>query len=63
MITYYWFPQRSPAWYSIREGKWTGSTIIELLKGKKTIPEFSDYDKPLYEARPDARAVSHRSVC
>lgn len=49
-ITYYWFPQRTPAWYAIREGKWTGSTIIELLKGKTTIPEFSDYDN-LYMKR------------
>ena len=49
-ITYYWMPQRSPAWYAIRENKWTGSTIIELLKGKNTIPEFSDYDN-LYMRR------------
>lgn len=43
-------PQRSPAWYAIREDKWTGSTIIELLRGKKSIPEFSGYDN-LYMRR------------
>ena len=43
-------PQRSPEWYSIRAGKWTGSTIIELLRGKTVIPEYSDYDN-LYMKR------------
>lgn len=49
-IKFYWFEQRSPEWYAIREGKWTGSTIIELLKGKTKIPSFSDYDN-LYMKR------------
>lgn len=43
-------PQRSESWYKIRENRWTGSTIIELLKGKTTIPESSDYDN-LYMKR------------
>lgn len=49
-ITYYWFAQRSPEWYDKRKNLWTGSTIIELLKGKTTIPAFSDYDN-LYMKR------------
>lgn len=43
-------PQRSPAWYAIREGKWTGSTVIGLLQGKTKVPESSDYDN-LYMKR------------
>lgn len=49
-ITYYWIKQRSETWYNLRKNLWTGSTIIELLKGKTTIPEFSDYDN-LYMKR------------
>lgn len=49
-IKYYWIGQRSDLWYAIRIGKWTGSTIIELLKGKTTVPEASDYDN-LYMKR------------
>lgn len=45
MIRYYYFAQRSPQWYVYRTGKWTGSTAIDLLGGKKTPPENdSDYD-------------------
>lgn len=39
MIRYYHFEQRSPIWHTYRKGKWTGSTAIDLLKGKKTPPE------------------------
>lgn len=39
MIRYYNFEQRSPKWYIYRKDKWTGSTAIDLLKGKKTPPE------------------------
>ena len=39
MIRYYHFPQRSPKWYIYRKDKWTGSTAIDLLKGKQTPPE------------------------
>lgn len=34
MIRYYSFPQRSERWYTYRKDKWTGSTAIDLLKGK-----------------------------
>src|ERR1035437_680116 len=34
MIRYYNFEQRSPIWYTYRKDKWTGSTAIDLLKGK-----------------------------
>ena len=45
MIRYYNFSQRSKQWYVYRTGRWTGSTAIDLLKGKKTPPESdSDYD-------------------
>lgn len=45
MIRYYSFPQRSPQWYAMRRGRWTGSTAIDLLSGKNTPPESdSDYD-------------------
>ena len=45
MIRYYNFEQRSPQWYTYRKDRWTGSTAIDLLKGKKTPPENdSDYD-------------------
>ena len=39
MIRYYNFPQRSEKWYTYRKGRWTGSTAIDLLKGKKAPPE------------------------
>jgi len=39
MIRYYNFEQRSEKWYIYRKGKWTGSTAIDLLKGKKSPPE------------------------
>lgn len=45
MIRYYNFAQRSPQWYAMRLGRWTGSTAIDLLKGKKTPPETGiEYD-------------------
>ena len=45
MIRYYNFAQRSPQWYTLRLDRWTGSTAIDLLKGKKTPPDNdSDYD-------------------
>lgn len=45
MIRYYNFKQRSPKWYAYRKDKWTGSTAIDLLKGKSTPPESdSTYD-------------------
>src|ERR1700685_2649236 len=45
MIRYYNFAQRSPQWYIYRKDKWTGSTAIDLLKGKKIPPDNdSDYD-------------------
>lgn len=45
MIRYYNFPQRSPQWYTYKKDKWSGSTAIDLLKGKNTPPEVdSDYD-------------------
>lgn len=39
MIRYYNFPQRSEKWYTYRKGRWTGSTAIDLLKGKQAPPE------------------------
>ena len=42
MIRYYGFEQRSEQWQKYRKGKWTGSTAINLLTGKKIPPE-SDY--------------------
>lgn len=45
MIRYYNFEQRSPQWYTYREGRWTGSTAIDLLRGKPTPPVGDDsYD-------------------
>jgi hypothetical protein len=45
MIRYYKFPQRSPIWHKYREGKWTGSTAIDLLRGKLTPPQSdNNYD-------------------
>lgn len=45
MIRYYHFAQRSKQWYVMRLGRWTGSTAIDLLKGKKTPAENDgDYD-------------------
>ncbi len=45
MIRYYSFDQRSEKWRTYRKDKWTGSTAIDLLRGKKTPPESdSDYD-------------------
>lgn len=45
MIRFYNFEQRSPKWYAMREGRWTGSTAIDLLSDKPTPPESSgDYD-------------------
>ncbi len=39
MIRFYHFDQRSEKWRTYRKGKWTGSTAIDLLRGKKTPPE------------------------
>jgi len=39
MIRYYNFEQRSPTWHVYRKDRWTGSTAIDLLKGKKAPPE------------------------
>jgi len=45
MIRFYNMPQRSDQWYTYRKGRWTGSTAIDLLKGKKSPPESNgDYD-------------------
>lgn len=44
MITFHNVEQRSPEWYAMREGKWTGSTVIHLLRGKKNPPPMSDFD-------------------
>lgn len=45
MIRYYHFEQRSPQWHSYRKGRWTGSTAIDLLKGKTAPPQSdSSYD-------------------
>lgn len=45
MIRYYSFDQRSDKWKTYRRDRWTGSTAIDLLKGKKTPPESnSDFD-------------------
>lgn len=38
--------QRSPEWFKLREGRWTGSTAIKLLQGKPLPTEFSDYQSP-----------------
>jgi hypothetical protein len=50
LIKYYWFEQRSPEWYAKREKLWTGSTIVDLMNGKKEPKAFSDYDN-LYMKR------------
>lgn len=39
MIRYYNFEQRSEKWRIYRKDKWTGSTAIDLLSGKKAPPE------------------------
>jgi hypothetical protein len=45
MIRYYYMEQRSPIWHKYREGKWTGSTAIDLLRGKLTPPQSdNNYD-------------------
>lgn len=45
MIRYYQFEQRSPIWHTYRKGRWTGSTAIDLLRGKPAPPESdSTYD-------------------
>ena len=45
MIRYYNFDQRSEKWRIYRKDKWTGSTAIDLLSGKKTPPKSDpDYD-------------------
>ena len=45
MIRFYNFEQRSPQWYTMREGRWTGSTAIDLMRGKKTPPNNGgDFD-------------------
>lgn len=45
MIRYYNFAQRSPKWHTYRKDKWTGSTAIDLLRGKKAPPQNGgDYD-------------------
>lgn len=45
MIRYYNFEQRSEKWYIYRKDKWTGSTAIDLLRGKKTPAESdNEYD-------------------
>jgi hypothetical protein len=45
MIRYYKFKQRSEQWHKYRKGKWTGSTAIDLLRGKSTPPQSdSTYD-------------------
>jgi len=45
MIRYYNYKQRSKQWYIMRLGRWTGSTAIDLLRGKKTPPNTDNvYD-------------------
>jgi hypothetical protein len=45
MIRYYKFKQRSEQWHKYRKGKWTGSTAIDLLRGKSAPPQSdSTYD-------------------
>ncbi len=39
MIIYHDCAQRSPAWFKLREGLWTGSKAIRLLQGKLLLPE------------------------
>jgi hypothetical protein len=45
MIRYYKFKQRSEQHHKYRKGKWTGSTAIDLLRGKSAPPQSdSTYD-------------------
>ena len=45
MIRYYKFEQRTPIWHTYRKGRWTGSTAIDLLRGKSVPPQSdSTYD-------------------
>lgn len=46
MITYHGVKQRSPEWFKLREGKWTGSTAIRLLQGKSLKNESSNFTNP-----------------
>lgn len=42
MIILHDVKQRSPEWFKLREDKWTGSTALPLLQGKR-LPPHSDY--------------------
>lgn len=43
MITVHDVKQRSPEWFKLREGKWTGSTAIKLLQGKPLPTSHTDF--------------------
>lgn len=50
-IIIYDMPQRSEAWFKIREGRWTGSTAKYLLQGKPLPAEDTFWDGKGYAAR------------
>ena len=47
----YDMPQRSPAWFVLRKGKWTGSQAIRLLQGKEMPSEDNFWDGNGYATR------------
>lgn len=53
MITYHQVVQRSPEWFELRKGLWTGSIAIKLLLGKSMPPE-SDFTGNYYTKRGQA---------
>lgn len=53
MITYHQVAQRSPQWFELRKGLWTGSIAIKLLQGKPMPPE-SDFTGNYYTQRGQA---------
>ena len=53
MITYHQVVQRSPEWFELRKGLWTGSIAIKLLQGKSMPPE-SDFTGNYYTKRGQA---------
>jgi len=68
MIRFYHFPQRSAQWRIMRLGRWTGSTAIDLLKGKKTPPESNaEYDNKYMQRgrilEPLAIEAYEKSIC